>query len=122
MILIKGEREIEAMRASGEVAAAVLDEVSAFIQPGVTTRQIDEFAAQRIKAHGAKSAFLGYRKYPCHVCLSVNEEVVHGLANERRRVQFGDIVSVDVGVVYHGFIGDNARTVAAGGCDVLSQK
>jgi methionyl aminopeptidase len=121
MILIKGEREIEAMRASGEVAAAVLDEVSAFIQPGVTTREIDEFAAQRIKAHGAKSAFLGYRKYPCHVCLSVNEEVVHGLASERR-VQFGDIVSVDVGVVYHGFIGDNARTVAAGGCDVLSQK
>lgn len=121
MIIIKGEREIEAMRASGEVAALVLDEVSNFIQPGITTREIDEFAAQRIKAHGAKSAFLGYRKYPCHVCLSVNEEVVHGLASDRR-VQFGDLVSVDVGVVFRGFIGDNARTVAAGGCDVLSQK
>jgi methionyl aminopeptidase len=121
MIILKSERDIEAMRASGEVAAAVLEEVSAFIQPGVTTREIDEYAASRIKAHGAKSAFLGYRKYPCHVCLSVNEEVVHGLAGDRR-VQFGDIVSLDVGVVFNGFIGDNARTVPVGGCDVLSQK
>ena len=80
MIILKSERDLEAMRASGEVAAAVLEEVSAFIQPGVTTREIDEYAASRIRAHGAKSAFLGYRKYPCHVCLSVNEEVVHGLA------------------------------------------
>src|SRR5688572_27253314 len=121
MIILKSERDVEAMRESGAVAAAVLDEVSAFIQPGVTTREVDEFAAQRIKAHGGKSAFLGYRKYPCHVCLSVNEEVVHGLAGDRR-LQFGDIVSLDVGVVYHGYIGDNARTVAVGGCDVLSQK
>jgi methionyl aminopeptidase len=121
MIIPKNEREIEAMRASGAVAAAVLDEVAAFIQPGVTTQEVDEFAAERIKAHGGKSAFLGYRKYPCHVCLSVNEEVVHGLAGDRR-LQFGDIVSLDVGVVFHGYIGDNARTVAVGGCDVLSQK
>jgi len=121
MIILKSERDVEAMRASGEVAAAVLEEVSAFIQPGVTTREIDEYAASRIKAHGAKSAFLGYRKYPCHVCLSVNEEIVHGLAGDRR-VQFGDIVSIDVGVVFHGFIGDTARTVPVGGCDVLSQK
>jgi methionyl aminopeptidase len=121
MIIVKSEHDIEAMRASGEVAAAVLEEVSAFIQPGVTTREIDEYAASRIKAHGAKSAFLGYRKYPCHVCLSVNDEVVHGLASDRR-VQFGDIVSIDVGVVFHGFIGDTARTVPVGGCDVLSQK
>lgn len=121
MIILKNERDIEAMRASGAVAAAVLNEVAAFIQPGVTTQEVDEFAAQRIKAHGGKSAFLGYRKYPCHVCLSVNEEVVHGLAGDRR-LQFGDIVSLDVGVVFHGYIGDNARTVAVGGCDVLSQK
>jgi len=121
MIILKSERDIEAMRASGEVAAAVLDEVAAFIQPGVTTGEIDSYAASRIKAYGGKSAFLGYKKYPCHVCLSVNEEVVHGLAGDRR-LQFGDIVSVDVGVVFHGFIGDNARTVPVGGCDVLSQK
>lgn len=121
MIFIKNEREIEAMRAAGAVAGMVLDEVSAFIRPGVTTREIDEYAAGRIAAHGAKSAFLGYRKYPCHVCISVNEEVVHGLAGGRR-LQFGDIVSLDVGTRYEGFIGDTARTVAVGGCDLHVQK
>jgi methionyl aminopeptidase len=82
---------------------------------------MDDFAAGRIKFYGAKSAFLGYRKYPCHTCISVNEEVVHGLANDRE-LRFGDIVSVDVGVNYKGFIGDNARTVAVGGCGVLAQR
>src|SRR3954469_3960844 len=121
MIILKSERDIEAMRVSGEVAAAVLEEVSAFIQPGVTTREIDEYAASRIKAHGAKSAFLGYRKYPCHVCISVNEEVVHGLAGDRR-LDFGDIVSLDVGVRYNGYIGDTAKTVPVGGCGVAAQR
>lgn len=68
-----------------------------------------------------KSAFLGYRKYPCYICISVNEQVVHGLAGPRR-LQFGDIVSLDVGVLYQGFIGDTARTVAVGGCDVAAQR
>ena len=109
------------MRPACEVAAKVLDDVAKFIRPGVTTRQVDGFAAERIAAYGAKSAFLGYRKYPCHTCLSVNEEVVHGLANERE-LKFGDLVSVDVGVRYNGFIGDNARTVAVGGCGVAAQR
>ncbi len=109
------------MRAAGGVAASVLAEVAAFITPGVTTGDVDRFAAERIRHYGARSAFLGYKKYPCHVCLSVNEEVVHGIAGARRLV-FGDIVSVDVGVIYHGFIGDNARTVAVGGCSPLAQK
>ena len=68
------------MRPACAVASTVLEEVAAFIQPGVTTREVDEFAAERMKDHGAKSAFLGYRKYPCQICISVNEEVVHGLA------------------------------------------
>lgn len=109
------------MRPAGVVAGKVLDEVAAFIRPGVTTRQIDSFAAERMQAHGAKSAFLGYRKYPCHICISVNEEVVHGLANDRE-LRFGDIVSLDVGVIYKGFVGDTARTVAVGGCGVLAQR
>lgn len=109
------------MRAAGGVAGAVLDEICAWITPGVTTKEIDNFAAARIKSYGGKSAFLGYRKYPCHTCLSVNDQVVHGLAGDRR-VHFGDIVSIDVGVVYEGYIGDTARTVAVGGCDVLAQK
>ena len=73
------------------------------------------------QAHGAKSAFLGYRKYPCQTCLSVNDEVVHGLATDRE-LHFGDIVSVDVGVFYKGFVGDTARTVAVGGCGVAAQR
>src|ERR1041385_3461297 len=121
MIILKTERDLDAMRPACRGATEVLDEVAVFIRPGVTTKQIDDFAAEAIRKHGAKSAFLGYRKYPCHVCISVNEEVVHGLAGDRR-VQFGDIVSIDVGVVFHGFIGDTARTVPVGGCDVLSQK
>ena len=121
MIVLKSERDLDAMRPACAVASVVLDEVSAFVRPGMTTREIDAFAASRIKQYGAKSAFLGYRKYPCNICISVNNEVVHGLANDRR-VQFGDIVSLDTGVVYNGFIGDTARTVAVGGCDVHAQR
>jgi methionyl aminopeptidase len=121
MIILKSERDLEAMRPACAVAGAVLNDVAAFIQPGVTTKDVDEFAASRIKHYGAKSAFLGYRKYPCQICISVNEQVVHGLAGSRA-LQFGDIVSLDVGVIYNGFIGDTARTVAVGGCGVLAQK
>ena len=121
MIILKSERDLETMRPACQVARTVLDEVSDFIQPGRTTREIDEFAASRIKHYGARSAFLGYRKYPCYICISVNDEVVHGLANERR-VDFGDIISLDVGVIYNGFIGDNARTVAVGGCSIEAQR
>src|SRR5678816_4356969 len=121
MIILKSERDLEAMRPACVLASTVLDEVSAFIQPGLTTRQVDDFAASRIKHHGAKSAFLGYRKYPCHICISVNEQVVHGLAGPRA-LRFGDILSIDVGIIYNGFVGDNARTIAVGGCDLLKQK
>ena len=121
MIILKSERDLEAMRPACAVAGAVLNEVAAFIQPGVTTRQVDEFAAGRIKHYGAKSAFFGYRKYPCQICISVNDQVVHGLANERQ-LRFGDIVSLDVGVIYGGYIGDTARTVAVGGCGVAAQR
>src|SRR5688500_1858421 len=121
MIILKTERDLDAMRPACLVASTVLEEVAAFIRPGVTTKQIDEFAGETIKRHGAKSAFLGYRKYPCHVCISVNEEVVHGLAKDRR-VDFGDIVSLDVGVRHNGFIGDRAKTVPVGGCGVAAQR
>jgi methionyl aminopeptidase len=120
-IILKSDRDLEAMRPACAVASMVLDEVSAFIRPGITTREIDNHAASRIKHYGARSAFLGYRKYPCHICISVNDEVVHGLAGERR-LQFGDIVSLDVGVVYNGFVGDTARTVAVGGCSLEAQR
>jgi methionyl aminopeptidase len=120
-IKLKSEDDLKWMRPAGVIAGKVLDEIAEFIKPGVTTRQVDNFAAERIGSYGAKSAFLGYRKYPCHTCLSVNDAVVHGLASERE-LQFGDIVSVDVGVTYKGFIGDTARTVAVGGCSVAAQR
>jgi methionyl aminopeptidase len=120
-IILKSADDLKLMRPACAVAGAVLDEIAAFIRPGLTTRQVDEFAAGRIQAHGANSAFLGYRKYPCQTCLSVNDEVVHGLATDRE-LNFGDIVSVDVGVFYKGFVGDTAKTVAVGGCGVAAQR
>lgn len=117
----KTERDLEAMRPACVVARSVLDDVAQWIQPGMTTREIDNYGAERIKHYGARSAFLGYRKYPCNICISVNEQVVHGLASNRR-VEFGDIVSLDVGVVHNGFIGDTARTIAVGGCGLEAQR
>src|ERR1043166_990868 len=113
MIILKNERDLAAMRPACVVASAVLSDVAAFIQPGVTTKQVDDFAAERMKHHGAKSAFLGYRKFPRQICISVNEEVVHGLGGPRV-LQFGDIVSLDVGVRHGGYVGDTATTVAVG--------
>ena len=113
MIHLKEDHEIKAMRLAGGVSSTVLREVAAFVQPGVSTVEIDQYAGERISRYGGKSAFLGYRDYPCQICISVNEEVVHGLASGRC-VQFGDIISLDVGVRYDGYIGDNATTVAVG--------
>jgi methionyl aminopeptidase len=118
---ITKERDLEDMRAACRVARLVLDEVSDFIQPGRSTREVDLYAAERMKAHGARSAFLNYRNYPCHACISVNDQIVHGVASERR-LEFGDIVSLDVGIYYRGFVGDNARTVAVGGCGIEAQR
>jgi methionyl aminopeptidase len=120
-IIIKNEKDLELMRPACVLAAKVLNDVAGFVRPGVNTRQVDEFAAERIKLYGAKSAFLGYRKFPCHTCLSVNDEVVHGLAGNRQ-LQLGDILSIDVGVLYNGFIGDTAKTVAVGGCSAAAQE
>src|ERR1051326_7707288 len=121
MIILKSQRDLEAMRPACAVARQVLDEVCDFVEPGRTTREVDQIAASRIKHYGARRAFLGYRKFPCHLCISVNEQVVHGLASERR-LEFGDIISLDVGVFYNGFVGDNARAVAVGGCSVEAQR
>lgn len=121
MIVLKTERDLEAMRPACRLARKVLDEVCAMVKPGITTREIDLFAAGRILESGARSAFLGYHNYPCNICISVNDEVVHGLAGDRK-LNFGDLVSLDVGVVFNGFIGDNARTVAVGGCSAAAQR
>jgi len=120
-IKIKTVDDLKLMRPAGWVAGKVLDEIAAFVRPGITTRQIDNFAAERIRSYDGKSAFLGYRGFPCQTCLSVNDEVVHGMATERE-LKFGDILSIDVGVLHKGFIGDTARTVSVGGCSLAAQR
>lgn len=104
------------MRASGRIAAAVLAELARMVGPGVTTAELDGYARERMRKAGAKSAFFGYRGYPGNICVSINEEVVHGIPG-RRRIQLSDVVSLDVGVVYEGFIGDTATTVLVGVSD-----
>lgn len=110
MIIVKNHDELEKMRLAGRITAKICAALARSIAPGVTTAEIDRYAAELIGQFGAKSAFLGYRGYPGTVCISVNEEVVHGLPGPRR-IQIGDIVSLDVGIVVGGFVGDMATTI-----------
>lgn len=116
MIILKNRDEIRKMRESGRIAARVRDEIARRISPGVTTRELDESAGKLMESFGAKSAFLGYRGYPGHVCISIDSEVVHGIPGGRR-IEIGHIVSLDVGVVFDGFVGDTATTVMVGVTD-----
>ncbi len=116
MIIVKTPAEIEKMRISGRMAATVRDEVAAMVAPGVTTGELSEFAGKRIKELGGESAFLGYRGYPGQICTSVNDEVVHGIPGPLE-IEIGDVVSIDVGVRYDGYIGDTATTVMVGVTD-----
>ena len=118
MIPIKTEEEIVRMREACAIAATVLRDMKALVQPGVTTYDLDQAAREIIAKYGAKSADYGYqvgrRCYPAHTCISVNEEVVHGIPSLRRILRDGDIVSLDVTVAYNGYIGDNALTLPVG--------
>jgi methionyl aminopeptidase len=113
MIPIKSEREIEKMRGACASAARVLEKLGQMLRPGITTGEVDRAAADFIADEKCKSAFLGYRKFPGQICISVNEEVVHGIGGARR-IQYGDVVSIDVGVVKDGWVGDTAKTVPVG--------
>jgi methionyl aminopeptidase len=113
VIPIKSPSELERMRRSCRAAAEILQTVAAAVQPGRTTGELNELAGRLIRERNAKSAFLGYKNYPGQICVSVNEEVVHGIPGPRR-VQYGDIVSLDVGIILDGFVGDTATTVAVG--------
>lgn len=113
MIPIKSASEIQRMRASCAAASEVLQTLAAMCVPGTTTKELDEAAGEMIAELRGKSPFLGYKGFPCHTCISVNEEVVHGIGG-KRRVQYGDVVSLDVGIILDGYVGDNATTVAVG--------
>jgi methionyl aminopeptidase len=116
MIVVKNAVDLKGMRASGHIAARVRDAVAKMAGPGVTTGELGDYAGELIKGFGAESAFLGYRGFPGQICVSVNEAVVHGVPG-KRRIQLGDIVSIDVGVRYGGYVGDTATTVMVGVVD-----
>jgi methionyl aminopeptidase len=116
MIIVKTADEVERMRASGQVAARVRDALVRAVVPGVSTMDLDNLARDLIAKAGGRSAFLGYRGFPGHICTSVNEVVVHGIPGAQR-VKLGDLISIDVGVVYDGFVGDTAATVMVGVTD-----
>src|SRR6201993_4500131 len=113
-IVCKSAAEIERMRRSGRIGREVLEHVRELVKPGATTMDLERAADQKIKEAGAKPAFKGYYNYPCVLCTSVNEEIVHGIPSEKRSLQEGDIVSIDCGVVLDGYYGDAAITVPVG--------
>src|ERR1700747_1322515 len=107
-IVCKSAAEIERMRQSGRIVRQVLDHVRTLVAPGVTTMDLERAAEKKIADLGAKPAFKGYYDYPCVLCTSVNEEIVHGIPSEKRELKEGDIVSIDCGVGLDGYYGDAA--------------
>jgi methionyl aminopeptidase len=116
VILLKSQEEIELMSRPCQVVAEVLESLKEIVRTGITTKELEIFADSRIRELGGKSAFKGYRGYPASICVSVNEQVVHGIPSSRRLAE-GDIVSIDVGVFMDGFYGDAAVTVPVGNID-----
>jgi methionyl aminopeptidase len=125
MIPIKSTREVEKMRQSCRTASDILDRVSELVRPGITTKEVDEAAADFMSETNVKSAFLGYRlghrAFPGNICISLNDEVVHGIGSQRR-IQYGDIVKLDIGVIQDGWVGDTATTVPVGIVDERTEQ
>jgi len=120
-IPIKDAAGIVGMRASCRLARKILEELVLRLEPGRTTGEVDEWAGQIINQYGARSAFFGYRKFPGQLCISVNEEVVHGIGGPRR-LAYGDVVKLDVGILLNGWVGDTATTVGLGAITPARQK
>jgi methionyl aminopeptidase len=118
MIMLKSPDEIERMRRASGIVAEILAEVEERVRPGVSTAELDALAEESTYRHGAKPAFKGYvvggRSFPASICISINDEVVHGIPSSRRVLRDGDIVGLDFGVCHEGYFGDAARTVAVG--------
>ncbi len=112
-IIIKTEDEIAAMRRAGRIVAMILKRIVGRIKPGMETKALDTIAEKELENHGAKSSFKGYRGFPANLCVSINDEIVHGIPG-KRVLHEGDIVSLDFGAIYDGFQGDAALTVGVG--------
>ena len=107
-IILKAPWEIEKLRASNQIVAEILAELKEYLKTGITTAEIDRIAQERISRKGAAPAFKGYHGYPAVACISVNQEIVHGIPSEKRRIEEGDLVSIDLGVIRDGYFGDAA--------------
>jgi len=114
VILLKSPRELALMRTAGHVLAEVTERLTAWVEPGLSTQEIDEEVEDFIRARGAAPAFKGYRGFPATICVSINDEVVHGIPSPRRRVKEGDIVGLDLGCIVEGYYADCALTLAVG--------
>ena len=113
-VTIKSPREIELMRKAGEILAQVHEELHAAVHPGMSTMDIDKLGERLIRSHGCIPSFKNYNGYPASICVSVNDEVVHGIPSKDRILQDGDIVSLDAGLIHEGYHSDAARTHAVG--------
>jgi methionyl aminopeptidase len=114
MIVRRSEAELEKMHRANMLVVQVLDELSEALRPGMTTADLDRIAEKSIREAGAEPAFKGYRGFPATLCVSINDEVVHGIPSPKRIIREGDLVSLDLGCVVEGFYGDGAVTVAVG--------
>jgi methionyl aminopeptidase len=122
MIICKSAAEVEKLRRSGRMVRQLLGEIRTLVRPGITTLDLEKFLVRRLKEVGARSAFKGYRGYPCCLCASVNHEVIHGIPSARRVLKEGDIVSLDTGVILDGYYGDSAITVPVGAISEDAQR
>jgi methionyl aminopeptidase len=120
-IIIKTDEEIDAMRQAGRIVATILEILSKKIKPGMKTRELDIIAERELMERGAKSSFKGYRGFPANLCVSVNDEIVHGIPGERV-LREGDIVSLDFGAIFMGFQADAALTVGVGKINDMAKK
>lgn len=121
-VSIKSQREIELMREAGRILYEVHEELARIIKPGVTTWDIDKKGRELIEGYGCIPSFLNYNGYPASICVSVNEEVVHGIPDRKHFLKEGDIVSLDAGVIYKGYHSDAARTYGVGRISEEAQK
>ena len=121
-VTIKSPREIELMRKAGEILAQVHEELHAAVHPGMSTLDIDKLGERLIRSHGCIPSFKNYNGYPAAICVSVNDEIVHGIPNKHRILKDGDIVSLDAGTIYKGYHSDAARTWAVGNVSPEAQK
>jgi methionyl aminopeptidase len=118
---LKSREEIAHMRDAGRIVADILDALEKAVAPGVTTWELDQLSERLIHEKGARPAFKGYRGFPSCLCTSINQEVVHGIPSRKRRLETGDLVKLDFGVVYQGFYGDSARTIPVGAVSLEAQ-